>query len=106
MDALREAQPWHPLLQRIEATGHLESASDLPAARKEFFPFSQAVVEFAKRLRSQDSEFKAVKIYQCPMANQAVPGAPKVGFWLQTQAPLRNPFFGAEMLDCGTEVKP
>jgi hypothetical protein len=64
------------------------------------------VVDFVRQLRSQDSEFQSLKIYQCPMADRAVPGAPSVGFWLQTQAPLRNPFFGAPMIDCGTEVKP
>jgi hypothetical protein len=105
MKAFEAAPAWHPLLQKIEAAGHLKSASDLAAARKEFFPFSQAVVEFASRLRSQEAEFKELKIYQCPMANQAVPGAPKVGFWIQAQGPLQNPFFGAEMLDCGTEVQ-
>ena len=105
MKAFENAPAWHPWLQKIEAAGHLESASDLAAARKEFFPFSQAVVEFARRLRLQEPDFKAVKIYQCPMVNQAVPGAPKVGFWIQAQPPLQNPFFGAEMLDCGTEVK-
>ena len=41
----------------------------------------------------------------CPMVNQAVPGAPKNGFWIQFQGPLRNPYFGADMLECGTEVK-
>jgi len=101
-----DAKPWHPLLDKLEAASHLEAAADLAAARKEFFPFSQAVVDFVKQLRSQEAEFKSLKIYQCPMANQAVPGAPPVGFWLQTQPPLRNPFFGAPMIDCGTEVKP
>jgi hypothetical protein len=39
------------------------------------------------------------------MADRAIPGAPETGFWMQTEAPLRNPFFGAPMIDCGTEVK-
>ena len=106
MKAFEVTKAWHPILEKIEASGHLESAADLAAARKEFFPFSQAVVEFARQLRSQEPEFKSMKIYQCPMANQAVPGAPKVGLWVQSQGPLQNPFFGAEMLDCGSEVKP
>ncbi len=106
LKAFEEAKAWHPLLEKIEATGHLESAADLAAARKEFFPFSQAVADLVRQLRSRESQFKSLKIYQCPMANRAVPGAPAVGFWMQTQAPLRNPFFGATMIDCGTEVKP
>jgi hypothetical protein len=41
------------------------------------------------------------------MAKSAVPSAEtNQGRWVQLQAPLRNPFFGAEMLECGTEVKP
>ncbi|MFN0067230.1 MAG: hypothetical protein ACKVYV_06285 [Limisphaerales bacterium] len=26
--------------------------------------------------------------------------------WFQTGAPIRNPWYGAAMLDCGTEVRP
>jgi len=32
--------------------------------------------------------------------------APQPGFWIQTNSPLRNPYFGSEMLDCGSEVNP
>ena len=63
------------------------------------------MAELAKQLRAQGS-FDSLKIFQCPMTNRAFPGAPKTGLWIQTEAPIRNPFFGAEMLDCGTEVKP
>ncbi len=106
LKAYDDAKAWHPVLQKIEASGHFEPATNLKAARKEFFPFSQAVAEFGKELRAQIPDFRSVKIYQCPMVNKAFDGAPKSGLWLQTQAPIRNPFFGAEMLDCGTEVKP
>jgi membrane fusion protein, copper/silver efflux system len=105
LDAVDQHKSWQPLVAKIEATSHLEKTKDLAAARKAFLPFSFAVVDFANRLRRQP-EFAKVRIYQCPMVNQAVPGAPKVGQWMQLQAPLRNPYFGAEMLDCGTEVKP
>ncbi|RPJ23347.1 MAG: DUF3347 domain-containing protein, partial [Planctomycetaceae bacterium] len=56
-------------------------------------------VELAKQLRKEDPAFEGLKVYRCPMA-------PKPGLWLQTQGPLRNPYFGSEMLKCGTEVKP
>ena len=36
---------------------------------------------------------------------QAFPGAPSKGLWMQLEGPLRNPYFGAEMIDCGTEIK-
>lgn len=106
LKVFEDAKSWHPLLDKIEAASHLEPAADLAVARKEFFPFSQAVVDFVKQLRSQEAAFKSLKIYQCPMADRAIPGAPPTGFWMQTQVPLRNPFFGASMIDCGTEVKP
>ena len=49
--------------------------------------------------------FKAVRVFNCPMVNRAVPGAARNGQWIQLEPPLRNPYFGAEMLECGTEVK-
>jgi Cu(I)/Ag(I) efflux system membrane fusion protein len=69
----------------------------LAGARAVFLPFSAKAVDFAKHLRRQDDRFKSLKIYHCPMA-------PKPGLWLQLQGPLHNPFFGAEMPDCGEEV--
>lgn len=105
LDAFDKAPTWQPLAAKIEANSHFEQAVDLAAARKAFLPFSSAATEFVARLRRQP-EFGAVKIYRCPMVNRAIPGAPKIGQWIQVQGPLRNPYFGADMLDCGEEVKP
>ena len=104
IDAFSPVKPMRPALQKIEQSGHLEEAKDLAAARKAFLPFSMAAVALAKPLRSIEP-FKATKVFNCPMVNQAIPGAAKNGQWIQMQAPLRNPFFGAEMLECGTEVR-
>jgi Cu(I)/Ag(I) efflux system membrane fusion protein len=93
------------LIAQIEQTGHLPETKDLAAARKQFVPFTMVTVDFAKAVRS-DPALKSVKIYKCPMANQGVPGAPKNGFWVQIEGPLRNPFFGDAMLTCGSEVQP
>ncbi len=98
--------PWRNFVAKIEESGHLASATDLKAARKAFHPMSQAAVEFAKALRKQDASFNAVKVFRCPMTKDAFPGAPRTAEWLQLTAPIRNPYFGAEMLDCGSEVKP
>jgi Cu(I)/Ag(I) efflux system membrane fusion protein len=63
--------------------------------------------EFAREWRKQSKDLAGLKIYQCPMAKTAVPSAEtNMGRWLQLTGPLRNPFFGSEMLDCGEEVKP
>jgi Cu(I)/Ag(I) efflux system membrane fusion protein len=104
LDSLGSITSLRPVLQKLETDGHLEAAKDLPAARKEFLPFSIAAVELTKQLRAAEP-FKSIKIFNCPMVDRAVRGAAKNGPWIQLEGPLRNPFFGAEMIDCGTEVK-
>ena len=104
LDALGTVKPLRPALAKLETGGHLDKAKDLAAARKQFLPFSMATVELVKQLRAVEP-FKAVKIFNCPMVDRAIPGAAKNGPWIQLEPPLRNPYFGAEMLDCGTEVK-
>ncbi len=107
MDAfLNSDKAWHPLLKGIEEAGHLEKAADLKAARKSFHPFSNAAVALAQALRRSEKEFASLKIFRCPMTKSAFEGAPKTAEWMQLQPSIRNPYFGAEMLDCGAEVKP
>lgn len=77
-------------------------AADLAAARKAFLPLSEAVAEYAKQVRGH---LPALKIFRCPMTDQAGEGMPKNAKWIQLTAELRNPFFGHEMIDCGAEVK-
>jgi len=104
--AFAKDSPWRPLVDSAQLAAHVESAADLKAARKGFHPFSAAAVAFAKRLRAQDSEFGSIKVFRCPMTKDSFPGAPPNAEWIQTAGPLQNPYFGAEMLECGTEVKP
>jgi Cu(I)/Ag(I) efflux system membrane fusion protein len=107
MDSFVDAdKAWHPLLKGIEEAGHLEKADDLKAARKTFHPFSNAAVALAQALRRGEKEFAALKVFRCPMTKSAFAGAPNASEWIQLQPTLRNPYFGAEMLDCGAEVKP
>ena len=80
-------------------------ANDLKSARRNFHPFSAAAVALAKALRRGEAEFQTLKIYRCPMTKDAFPGAPRTAEWIQFQPVIRNPYFGAEMLDCGSEVK-
>lgn len=97
---------WRPLVTRIEETGHLASSADLKAARKAFHPLSQAAVELVKALRKQNAAGTEARIFRCPMTKDAFAGAPRTAEWIQFGLPVRNPYFGAEMLDCGSEVKP
>ena len=98
--------PWRQFIEKIGRAGHMTVASDLKSARRNFHPLSEAAVELVKALRKQEVEFKSLKVFRCPMTKDAFPGAPRTAEWIQMQLPIRNPYFGAEMLDCGSEVKP
>jgi len=84
-----------PLAQFTEG---LKPGPDIRAARRSFEVFSTAIADLAKAAHLHHSG--AVKIYQCPMS--PVLGS---GRWLQRAEPLRNPFFGSAMPDCGEEIK-
>ena len=77
-------------------------AANLADARKAFLPLSESIAEYAKGVRGH---FPKLKIFRCPMTDQAGEGMPKNAKWIQLTDQLRNPFFGKEMIDCGTEVK-
>jgi len=98
--------PWRKLIDPIEKSGHLTNAANLTGARKVFHPFSVAVVDLTQALRRQEGAFKTLKVFRCPMTKDAFEGAPRTADWIQLNPTLRNPYFGAEMLECGVEVKP
>jgi len=73
-----------------EAT-KLSTSKDIAEARKTFKGLSEAVIA--------DSDAKArgsAKVAFCPMADAK---------WLQTGTDLRNPYYGASMLECGNFEK-
>ncbi len=97
-----------PALARAGKAAHLPEAKDLSSARKSFYPLSTDLVEAVRGLRSASGTgamFTDVKLYQCPMVKRAFPDAPKTAAWIQLGGPVRNPWFGADMLDCGTELR-
>lgn len=85
---------------------HFHGLDDIQSARTAFHKFIVAAVAALEPLRAAEQTPK-FEIYECPMVDQAIPGVPKKARWIQTsQRPLANPFFGAEMLQCGKEIKP
>jgi Cu(I)/Ag(I) efflux system membrane fusion protein len=93
-------------LEAIDKAGHFHGFDDLKSARIAFYKFSMAATTALEPLREagQTPEFQ---IYECPMVDESIPGAPKKGRWIQTGArSMANPFFGSEMLECGKEIKP
>lgn len=73
----------------------LEPGDSLKAARASFEPWSTAVADLLRPHRTQ----LGLKVFECPMA----PVGGK-GRWVQQHQPLKNPFFGSSMPDCGVEV--
>ncbi len=73
----------------------LQLGTDLKSARQSFEPWSTAVADLLKPYRTQ----LGLKIFQCPMT----PILGK-GRWIQRSQPLKNPFFGSTMADCGEEL--
>ena len=74
----------------------LELGTSLKTARRSFEPWSTAVADLLKPHRSH----LGLKIFQCPMT----PVLGK-GRWVQRNLPLKNPFFGSAMPDCGDEIR-
>lgn len=88
------------LAANVSKEGKLGATENLDQARKTYMAFSKAVADFASALKNTDPQFPG-KVYKCPM----YPAPGKTAFWVQSDGPIRNPFYGSEMLDCGTEVK-
>jgi Cu(I)/Ag(I) efflux system membrane fusion protein len=102
--AFRNAPEWEPLVLPLEKAEHLQAAPDIGAARKQFLGFGNASVAFVKELRKR--KVTQALIYECPMAVTPPPGGSATGTWLQIKGPIRNPFLGLAMPDCGSEVQP
>lgn len=65
----------------------LAAQKDIKKIREQFKTLSAEVISSTPK-----KELKDVKIAGCPMANAK---------WLQKDGPIRNPYFGASMLECG-----
>ncbi|MEO6568127.1 MAG: efflux RND transporter periplasmic adaptor subunit, partial [Opitutaceae bacterium] len=88
--AVANAAAKFPALPRIEL------GTDLKSARRSFEPWSTAAADLLKPHRAH----LGLKIFQCPMSPVS-----RSGRWVQRGVPLKNPFFGSTMADCGEEVR-
>ena len=82
--------------KNFPALPNLEPGTDLKSARRSFEPWSTAAADLLKPQRAQ----LGLKIFQCPMSPVS-----HTGRWVQRGEPLKNPFFGSAMADCGEEVR-
>jgi Cu(I)/Ag(I) efflux system membrane fusion protein len=92
---------------KLVALAKLSDGGDLPAQRAAFFPLSEATADFALELRREFKGLESVRIFVCDMTRERIPGAkPERGRWVQVKGDARNPWWGAEMITCGAEVRP
>ena len=69
----------------------LAGAKDIAAARTAFGDVSEALVAYAEKTKSGLGA--DVQVAFCPMANKP---------WLQKNKEIKNPYYGAAMLSCGS----
>lgn len=81
-------------LETIAARADAMNGRDMPTAREELLDMTDAILLYARAHRGGTGP--AVALAFCPM---------KPGRWLQTETAIRNPYYGAEMLECGVFEK-
>jgi len=105
-DALRKTSSDQAAFDALDGARHFHGFEDLTSARAAFLKFTVAATNVLQPLRDVPGA-PAFDIWECSMVNQAIPGAAKKGRWLQLGGrPGLNPFFGKEMQDCATKIKP
>ncbi len=79
-----------PAQKMATAARELEKAGDIKTARNAFGTLSDAVVAYADSTKAPLGS--DVKVAYCDMKKKP---------WLQKGMAIRNPYYGAEMLECG-----
>ena len=72
----------------------LAAAKDIAAARTAFGEVSQEIANYAEKTKSGYGP--DVRVAHCPMVSKP---------WLQKDKDIRNPYYGAAMLTCGSFKK-
>lgn len=104
-DALGSIEGISENLVKLTAASHFHGFPNIKAARIAFHPFVTTAAALLEPLRKVQG-VPAFKLWECGMVNVAVPNAPQTGRWVQLgDRPGHNPFFGAEMLECASEVE-
>ena len=75
----------------VAAAKKLAAAKEIAAARTAFGDVSSAIVAYAEKTKS--SFGPDVRLAYCPMVNKP---------WLTKDKTIRNPYYGAAMLSCGS----
>jgi len=84
--AARETAP--AILEHARALTQKAAAGDLDAAREAFGELTKPLVRYRKAVGAE-----RLKVAYCPMAKKV---------WLQPEGEIGNPYYGSEMLTCGS----
>ncbi len=77
----------------VEGAKKLGAAKDLAAARTAFGEMSEALVTYVDKSKTSLGD---LQVAFCPMVRKP---------WLQKEKDIRNPYYGTEMLTCGSFKK-
>ena len=75
----------------------ISDAKDIVAQRKEFTYLSSDVIAMFKHASIEKG---SIFVEHCPMANNG-----EGGDWLASEKKINNPYYGKEMLECGSVVE-
>lgn len=75
----------------------IADAKDLAIQRKEFTALSKDVIALFK---NSDLVSGSIYVQHCPMANKG-----DGGDWIANEAKIKNPYYGDEMLECGSVIQ-
>jgi Cu(I)/Ag(I) efflux system membrane fusion protein len=102
---LADALAGHAGIQQLKNVRRFDGFDSLAKAREAFYQFSMAATAVLQPIRAT-AGVPQFQVWECPMTDQAIPGAAKKGRWIQIGGrPGGNPFFGVAMPDCGKEIK-
>lgn len=86
-----EQKAIQPLKDKLLSDANLiASSKDINKQRDAFVGFSSNMISLAKAAKLSTAD---VFVEYCPMKNAS---------WLSTEKAIKNPYFGSEMLDCGS----
>ncbi len=89
----------------VNSARHLHAGeASLASARAAYLPLSEAAADLVLALKKAGVGAATIDVFACPMTQSAFPGAPSKARWIQSSGPLRNPWFGPEMIDCGAKL--
>ncbi|KYP13740.1 MAG: hypothetical protein A1D16_04525 [Flavihumibacter sp. CACIAM 22H1] len=85
---LKEINPFKDAL--LKNAAGMEAGADINGQRKEFAVLSTTMLAFA---RAAKLDQQAIYVDYCPM---------KKTYWLSAEKAIKNPYYGATMLSCGS----